>query len=63
MCYFIPYFMRHFSYCKIKKYIYFLLLRFAYFLVLFLGFHLLITFFLYRRLFFKRLFYLNFLLF
>ena len=43
MCYFIPYFMRHFSYYKIKKY-FPLLLRFDYFLVLLLDFHLLITF-------------------
>ena len=40
MCYFIPYFMRHFSYHKIKKYIYLpLLVRFAYFLVLLLVVH------------------------
>ena len=61
MCYFIPYFMQYFSYCKIKKYIHLLLLpRFAYFLVLLLGFHLLITFLSFRCLVFKRLFYYNF---
>ena len=61
MCYFIPYFMQYFSYSKIKKYIYLLLLlRFAYFLVLVLGFHLLITFLPFRWLFFKRLLYYNF---
>ena len=45
MCYFIPYFMRHFSYHKIKKYIYLpLLARFAYFLILLLVVHFLLTF-------------------
>ena len=48
MSYFIPYFMQYFSYCKIKKYIYLLLLpRFAYFLVLLSGFLLLFTFLLF----------------
>ena len=61
MSYFIPYFMQYFPSCKIKKYIYLLLLpRFAYFLVLLLGFHLLITFLPFPCLFFKRLFYYNF---
>ena len=62
MCYFIPYLMRYFSYCKITKYIYLPLLpRFGYFLVLHSGFYLVITFLPYRCLFFKRLFYYNFL--
>ena len=62
MCYFIPYFMQYFSYCKVTKYIYSYLLllpRFTYFLVLLLGFHFLITFLPFRCLFFKRLFYYN----
>ena len=64
MCYFIPYFMQYFLYCKIKKYINLPLLpRFAYILVLLLGFHLLITFLPFRCLFFKRLFYIFFLIF
>ena len=61
MSYFIPYFMQYFSYCKIKKYIYLLLLpRFAYFLVFLSGFLLLITFWPFYCLLFKRLFYYNF---
>ena len=58
--YFIPYFIRHFSYSKIKKIYLFLLPRFSYFLVLLLGFYLLITFLPYRCSFFKLLFYHKF---
>ena len=60
MCYFIPYFMQYFSYCKIKNLSTFVTEICLCFLVLLLGFHLLITFLPFHCLFFKRLFYYSF---